>query len=89
MTGDRCVDYLNLDPAVGRGRVGRAAVRWQGAPTMWAGAHEEKQRSQRAVAWLNRLCSVLTQMVTACRQRKLNKHAASEAVGSGQLLNLG
>jgi hypothetical protein len=69
--------------------VGCDAVRWQGVPTQWAFAHQEKQRSQRAVALRNRLRSALTQMVMACGQRKLNKHAASEAVGSGQLLNLG
>jgi LacI family gluconate utilization system Gnt-I transcriptional repressor len=81
--------WLNLDSAVGRGGVGCDAVRWQGVPTQWALAHQEKQRSQRAVARRNRLRSALTQMVMTCGQSKLNRNAASEAVGSGQLPNLG
>jgi hypothetical protein len=80
---------LNLAPVVGRGRVGCDAVRWQGAPTQWALAHQEKQRSQRAVSRRNRLRSALTQMVMPCGQSKLNRHAASEAVASGQLPDLG
>jgi hypothetical protein len=69
--------------------VGCDAVRWQGAPTQWADAHQEKQRSQRAVARFNRLRSVLTHWVKAGGQRNLNRHEASEAMVSGQLLNLG
>jgi hypothetical protein len=80
---------LNLDSAVGRGGVGCDAVRWQGAPTQWALAHQEKQRSQRAVARRNRLRSALTQGVKVRGPRNLNRHAASKAVGSGQLPNLG
>jgi hypothetical protein len=68
--------------------VGCDAVRRQGGPTQWALAHKEKQRSQRAVARFNRLRSVLTQMVMPRGQRKLNRHAAFEAVVSGQLPNL-
>ena len=78
-----------LDSAVGRGRVGCDAVGRQGAPTKWATAHEEKQRSLRTVARRNRLRSVLTQMVIGCGGRELNRHGVSEAVGSGQLPNLG
>ena len=78
-----------LDPVVGRGRVGCDAVRWQGAPTQWADAQQEKQRSQRAVAWLNRMRSVLTRWVMAGGERNLNQHAAFVAVRSGQLPNLG
>ena len=78
-----------LDSVVGHCRVGCDAVRWQGAPTQWADAHQEKQRSQRAVVRLNRLRSVLTQWVKAGGRRNLSRHEASEAVGSGQLPNLG
>ena len=69
--------------------MGCDAVRWQGAPTQWADAHQEKQRRQRAVVRLNRLRSAFTPMVMTRGQSKLNRHAASEAVVSGQLLNLG
>ena len=69
--------------------MGCDAVRWQGVQTQWALAHQEKQRSQRAVAWLNRLRSVLAQWVKVRGQSELNRHAASEAVVSGQLPNLG
>jgi uncharacterized DUF497 family protein len=83
------VRRIILDPVFGRGQVGCAAVRWQGAPTQWADAHQEKQRSQRAVAWLNRMRSVLTRWVKAGGERSLNRLAAFAAVGSGQLPNLG
>ena len=63
-------------------------MRRQGGPTQWALTHKEKQRSQRAVARFNRLRSVLTQMVMPRGQRKLNRHAAFEAVVSCQLPNL-
>ncbi|MGS0757053.1 hypothetical protein ACVBEH_21945, partial [Roseateles sp. GG27B] len=46
------------------------------------------QRSQLAVAQLNRLRSIRTQVVMMCGQSKLNRHATSKAVGSCQLLNL-
>ena len=69
--------------------MGCDAVRWQGAPTQWADAHQEKQRSKRAVARLNRLCSVLTPWVKAGGRRNLSRHEAFAAVVSGQLLNLG
>jgi hypothetical protein len=41
----------------GRARVGCDAVRWQGETTLRARAREEEQRSQRAAARLNRVCS--------------------------------
>ena len=62
---------VNLDPIVRCGRVDCDAVRWQG--------------SQRAVARVNRLSSVLTYWVMACGQGNRNSHAASEAMESGQL----
>ena len=82
-------ERFKLDPVVGRGRVGGDAVRWQGAPTQWADAHKEKQRSQHAVARLNRMRSVRTCLVMAGGKRNLNRHAASAAAGSGQLPHLG
>jgi hypothetical protein len=54
---------INLRTAVGRARVGRDAVRWQGATTLRAHAREEEQRRQRTVARLNRVRSALTRMV--------------------------
>ena len=80
---------VTLDSGVGHGRVGCDAVRWHGAPTLWADAHQEKQRGQRAVARLNRLRSVLTRWVKAGGLRDLRRHEAFAAVVSGQLLNLG
>ena len=69
--------------------MGCDAVRWQGAPTQWADAHQEKQHSQRTVAWLNRLRSVLTRWVKAGGESSLNRLEVFAAVGSGQLPNLG
>jgi hypothetical protein len=54
---------FNLDPAVGRARVGCDAVRWQGVTTLRARAREEEQRRQRTAARLNRVCSALTPSV--------------------------
>ncbi|GAB2903175.1 hypothetical protein GCM10027046_35610 [Uliginosibacterium flavum] len=80
---------LNLEAVVGRIRVGRDAVRWQGAPTQRAFARKEKQRRQRATAWFNRVCSALTQMMRIAVRTKLNAHANLPAIGSGQLRLLG
>ncbi len=68
--------------------MGCHTVLWHGAPTQWADACQEKQRSQRARALLNRLPSVLTYWVMAGGQENLTRHAASESMESGQLLNL-
>jgi hypothetical protein len=46
-------------------------------------------RSQHAVAWLNRMRSVLTRWVMAGGEKNLKQHAAFVAVRSGQLPNLG
>jgi hypothetical protein len=64
-----------LETAVGRARVGRDAVRWQGATLLRAHAREEEQRGQRAAARLNRACSALTQVVTVVVSRDLSVHA--------------
>ncbi len=69
--GEPCQLRFNLDPAVGRARVGCDAVRWQGATTVstegaqvrTARARKEEQRSQRAAAQLNRVRSALTPSV--------------------------
>ena len=78
-----------LETAVGRARVGRHGVRWQGATTLWAYAHEEKQRGQRAPGRLNRVCSAVTRVVNLLVGKILNGHSAMQAVYSGQLRFLG
>ena len=60
---------FNLETAIGRARVGRDAVRWQGVTTLRAPAREAEQRSQRAAARLNRVRSALTQEVRVVWQR--------------------
>ena len=65
---------FNLETAVERARVGRNTVRWQGATTLWAHAHEEEQRGQRAVVRLNRVRSAVTQEVMRVVGRKVNIH---------------
>ena len=73
--GVQLCDTFNLETAVGRARVGRAAVRWQGATTLRAHAREEEQRRQRAAARLNRVRSALTQTVRVAVGRDLSVHA--------------
>ena len=65
------------------------AVGWQGATTLRAHAREEKQRGQRAAAWLNRVRSALTQPVKVVVKKKVNIHAVYPAEESGQLPFLG
>jgi hypothetical protein len=48
------LQQINLEAAVGHVRVGSDAVRWQGVTTRRARARKAEQRSQRAVAQLNR-----------------------------------
>ena len=88
-----------LETAVGRARVGRHGVRWQGQAqacpalrlcwTLWAYAHEEKQRGQRAPGRLNRVCSAVTRVVNLLVGKILNGHRAMQTVDSGQLRFLG
>ena len=54
--------------------MGCHGVRWQGATTLWAYAHEEKQRGQRASGRLNRVCSVLTSLVILAGGNIFNSH---------------
>ena len=69
--------------------MGRHGVRWQGATMLWAYAHEEKQRGQRALGRRNRVCSAVTQVVNLLVGKILNGHSAMQAVDSGQLRFLG
>ena len=85
----RNTEPLNLDSAVGRARVGCDAVCWQGVTTLRAHAREEEQRRQRAAAWLNRVRSAITQMVTVDSVKNVNIHTQLLAEISGQLPNLG
>ena len=64
-----------LETVVGRARVGRDAVRWQGVTTLRAHAREAEQRSQRAVARLNRVRSALTQAVRVVMGTNLSVRA--------------
>ena len=57
------ISRFNLETAVGRARVGCAAVGWQGATTRRAPARKAEQRRQRAAARLNRVRSAFTQKV--------------------------
>ena len=54
------------ETAVGRARVGRPGVGWQGVTTLRACARKEEQRRQRAPGRLNRVRSAVTQKVNAC-----------------------
>ena len=78
-----------LETAVGRARVGRDAVRWQGATTLRAHAREEEQRGQRAAARLNRVRSAVTLEVKVVVSCGVNGHAVVPAEASGQLPFLG
>ena len=64
-----------LETTVGRARVGRDAVRWQGGTTLRAPAREAEQRGQRAVARLNRVRSALTQAVRVVMETNLSVRA--------------
>jgi hypothetical protein len=54
--------------------VGCDAVRWQGETTLRARAREEEQRSQRAAARLNRVCSARTKLDLALEAKKVSIH---------------
>jgi len=61
---------LKLEPAVGRTRVGRDALRWQCAALLHAPAREDRQRCERAAARLKRVCRALTQRVRVVVRRE-------------------
>ena len=55
--------------------MGCDAVRWQGVTTLRAHARKEEQRSQRAAARLNRVCSARTKLDLALEAKKVSIHA--------------
>ena len=59
-----------LETTVGRARVGRHGVRWQGVTTTQATACKEDQRSQRAPGRPTRARSALRQAVRCFRTKK-------------------
>jgi hypothetical protein len=59
---------------LGRAPVGRVAVRWQGATTLWADAHKEEQRRQRTAAQLNRVRSARYKLDLAFEAKKMSIH---------------
>ena len=65
----------------GRARVGCDAVRWQGETTLRAHARKEEQRSQRAAARLNRVCSARTKLDLALEAKKVSLHAVLRGIG--------
>ncbi len=69
------VVQMILETAVGRARVGRDGVRWQGATTLRAHAREKEQRRQRAPVRLNRVRSAVTQEVKVVVDTKARIHA--------------
>ena len=58
--------FFNLETAVGRARVGRHGVGWQGATTRRTAVRKEEQRRQRAPGRRNRVRSAATQKVSSC-----------------------
>jgi hypothetical protein len=83
------VTEIILETAVGRARVGRHGVFWQGATTLRATARKEEQRRQSAPGRLNRVRSVVTQKVNSFVSTEVSVHAALQAEVSGQLRFLG
>jgi len=59
--------------------VGGDAVRWRGVTTLRARAREEEQRSQRAAARLNRVCSAQCKLDLALEANKVSIHKALRA----------
>jgi hypothetical protein len=74
-----------LETAVGRARVGRHGVGWQGVTTRQAPACKETQRRQRAPGRRHRVRRALTHWVSLFVSTKVRVHAASPAGVSGQL----
>ena len=78
-----------LETAVGRARVGRHGVGWQGGTTPLATASKEEQRGQLAPGWFNRVRSVFTQTVNVFVGKKVSVHGNFQRKISGQLRFLG
>ena len=66
-----------LETAVGRARVGRHGVDWEGETTQRATARKEEQRAQRTPGRLNRVRSALTQQMSVCVAARVNIHGVS------------
>ena len=81
--------WIILKTAVGRARVGSAAVCWQGATTRRARARKAEQRRQRAAVLPNRVRSAFTQKVMGFVCEILSVHQVLPAEVSGQLRFLG
>jgi hypothetical protein len=73
-----------LKTAVGRARVGSAAVCWQGATTRRARARKADQRRQRAAVLPKRVRSAFTQKVMGFVCEILSAHQVLPAEVSGQ-----
>ena len=85
----RSAHAINLETAVGRARVGRHGVGWQGETTLLAAASKEEQRGQRTPGRLNRVRSAFTQMVSAFVAKKVSVQGLFQRKMSGQLPFLG
>ncbi|GAB3493058.1 hypothetical protein GCM10027399_12450 [Curvibacter fontanus] len=81
--------HISLEAAVGRARVGRHGVGWEGATTQPASARKEEQRAQHAPGRLHRVRSALSQQVSVFVARKINAHGLFLRKVSGRLLFLG
>ena len=60
--------------------MGCDAVRWQGETTLRARARKEEQRSQRAAARLNRVCSARYKLDLALEAKKVSIHAVLRGI---------
>ncbi len=80
---------MNLDSAIGRARAGRWRRGWVGATTTQSNACKEKQRPQTRCQWLNRVRSILSQLVSRNNAEILCGHRHLLKMMSGQLPNLG
>jgi len=69
---------LNLETAVGRARVGRHGVGWQGVTTPLVCVSKEEQRRQHAPGRLNRVRSALTHQVSLVVANHVRVHALSQ-----------
>ncbi len=71
--------------------MGCDAVRWQGVTTLRARAREEEQRSPRAAARLNRVCSARYKLDLALEAKKVSIHVVLRDIGQrpGEICGLG
>ncbi len=71
--------------------MGCDAVRWQGVTTLRARAREEEQRSQRAAARLNRVCSARYKLDLVLEAMQVSIHAVLRGIEErpGEICGLG